>query len=62
MLESRIISLSCPPADETDNGHKDDDHGMLKNLFPPFIKSLLVVGPIAFHFKCKCKCECKCKC
>lgn len=31
------ISLSCSPADETDNGHKDDDQGMLKNLIPPFI-------------------------
>ena len=33
LLESHLIFLSCSSAEESDNGHKDDDHCMLINLY-----------------------------
>ena len=33
LLESRLFSLSCSSAEESESGHKDDDHGMLIDLF-----------------------------
>lgn len=38
-MESRVISISCPQADESDVGDKDEDRGKLKNLTPSLITS-----------------------
>ena len=46
-----MISLSCSSAEESDSGHKDDDHGMLIDLsLSPRITSFSsVVRRITFH-------------